>query len=86
MEVEFDTISPMSIDELERAVLDAHAQSDGRQLAKLYTAAADHYEHVGDVDAACFFLTQALVFALQEGADLAHTLQRRLHAYGREHL
>ena len=74
--ITFGKVPPveMPIVELERAVLEAHAQSDGLLLAKLYAAAADHYERLSDVDAACFFLTQALVFALQEGADLAQTL------------
>ena len=70
--------------DIEKAILDAHAQGDGLRLAALYCEAADLYEAAGDVDAACFFLTQAMVFALQDGADLAQTLRRRLHAYGRE--
>ena len=72
--------------QIERAIIDAHARHDGLQLARLYGDAADCYEKLGDADAACFFLTQAMVFALQEGVDLAQTLRQRLHAYGREEL
>ena len=38
----------------------------------------------GEIDAACFFLTQAYVFALSAGAPQADALRARLQAHGRE--
>ncbi|MCB1433638.1 MAG: hypothetical protein KDK75_14480 [Alphaproteobacteria bacterium] len=70
---------------LEAAILAAHAAGDEAALARLYGAAGDLRLAAGDIDAACFFHTQAHVFALS-AADLAaaaasHALLKR---YGRE--
>ena len=46
--------------------------------------AAGRLERAGDTDAACFFLTQAYVFALEGGLPAARHLHRRLAAHGRE--
>lgn len=66
---------------LEEAILAAHAAGDRRALAALYARAADS---LTDLDAACFFLTQAYVFALEAGAPEAAPLHARLKAHGRE--
>jgi hypothetical protein len=59
--------------DLETALLDAHAAGDGSRLAVLYGQAADAFSAAGDVGAACFCWTQALVFALEAGsADAGH--------------
>ena len=71
---------------LEKALIDAHTRGDGTILAELYERAADMSEADGDTEAASFFLTQALVFALQEGLDNSKVLRARLHTYGREAL
>ena len=63
-------------------VLDAHARGDGVALAGLYTQAADAAD---DIDASCFYLTHALVFALEAGLPEAATLNARLVAHGRAH-
>jgi hypothetical protein len=68
---------------LHAAILSAHAQHDLEQLVELYAIAADGEEAQGDVDAACFFLTQAFVFALEAGVARAYELNRRLVAHGR---
>ncbi|MDJ0826769.1 MAG: hypothetical protein QNJ16_14820 [Rhodobacter sp.] len=62
-------------------MLEAHARDDHRALVSLYTQAA---EVTGDHDAACFFLTQAYVFALDTGHSAASGLRRRLVVAGRE--
>jgi len=67
---------------LDQAVLDAHARGDGVALAALYTQAADE---AGDEDAACFYLTHALVFALEAGLPEAAIINARLVAHGRAH-
>lgn len=61
-------------------LLDAHARDDRAALVRLYTAAADQ---TSDVDAACFYLTHAYVFALDCGDPSAPALHARLVAQGR---
>ena len=69
---------------LEREILDAHAAGDRLRTARLYAQAASRAEQSGDVDRACFYLTQAWVFALEAGDPLADELRARLVAQGRE--
>jgi hypothetical protein len=66
---------------LDAALIAAHEAGDSVRLVRLYTRAANCAD---DVDAECFFLTQAYVFALQTGAPEATALHARLKAYGRE--
>jgi hypothetical protein len=66
---------------LEAQLLAAHEGDDRAALVRLYTEAADI---TNDVDAACFFLTYAYVFALEMGVPEASTLHARLKAHGRE--
>jgi hypothetical protein len=73
----------MDRDALDRQLLEAHAKKDGQSLVHLYTQAADQHEAEGDVDAACFFLTQAFVFALEAGTPEARALNMRLAERGR---
>ena len=67
--------------DLDRRMLSAHAAKDHRQLVRLYAEAA---EKVKDLDAACFYLTHAYVFALEAGSPEATALHARLKACGRE--
>lgn len=69
---------------LDQALLDAHRRRDGGALAELYARAADRREAEGDVDACCFYLVHAFVFALEAGIASAEALRARLVAYGRE--
>ena len=66
---------------LDRQLLKAHDANDTAALVSLYTQAADHTD---DVDAACFYLTHAYVFALERGYKAADALRERLAARGRE--
>lgn len=75
----------MDRDALDKALLDAHAREDGAALVRLYTLAGDQAEEQQDVDAACFYLTHAFVFALESGVPEAHDLNERLAGYGRAH-
>lgn len=70
-------------DTLNSALLQAHRVDDIEALVYLYTDAADAEEHESNVDAACFYLTHALVYALQAGLDEHAALRARLQAYGR---
>ncbi len=68
-------------EELESALLAAHSQRDLQALTTLYMDAADN---TPDLDEACFFLTQAYVFALDTGDKRATQLHKRLIELGRE--
>ncbi|WP_272010838.1 hypothetical protein [Roseovarius sp. ZX-A-9] len=67
--------------DLDTAMIAAHEQQDSAALIRLYTRAADE---ANALDAACFYLTHAYVFALEAGAPEAATLRSRLIAHGRE--
>ena len=68
-------------EDLDARILSAHAADDRAALVQLYTKAADL---ANDIDAACFFLTYAYIFALEAGAPEATELHARLKALGRE--
>lgn len=75
------TVESEKLDEMLRS---AHARDDAAALTELYTLAADQSEEIGDIDAACFYLTHAFVFGLQCGSDATRDLQQRLWRHGRE--
>lgn len=66
--------------DLNLALLAAHKADDKPALVRLYTQAADM---AADVDAACFFLTHAYVFALEIADTAVKVLHARLAAEGR---
>lgn len=76
--------SGMTPELLEEELLAAHANRDLHRLARGYARAADLAELGGQVDQACFFLTQGWIFALEAGDPLSDTLKARLIAHGRE--
>lgn len=76
----------MDREALDSALIDAHAWHDTAALVRLYTVAADEAEAHQDIDAACFYLTHAFVFALEAGEPEAPDLNRRLAERGRAHL
>lgn len=65
---------------LDNRLLTAHARNDKQALVTLYTQAADQ---AADIDAACFYLTHAYIFALETGAPAASALYDRLRQHGR---
>jgi len=67
--------------DLDQRMISAHEADDRRRLIKLYAEAADT---VNDLDASCFYLTHAYVFALEAGVPEACGLHARLKAHGRE--
>lgn len=69
---------------LNRTILDAHADGASGPLARLYAEVADLREAEGAADAACYYLTQAYVYALDAQDPLAASLHARLKARGRE--
>lgn len=75
---------PVDDNALDAAMLAAHETQDKEALVELYQQAANRREATGDVDAACFYLTHAYVFALDLGRDDAVDLYKRLKQHGRE--
>ena len=73
----------MERDDLDQALLQAHAEGDSTALIRLYSLAADAAEGAGEIDRACFYLTHAFVFALEAGDARADHLRARLHEMGR---
>ncbi len=69
---------------LDAAILSAHAKDDGAALAGLYAKAGRAHLAAGEIDAGCFFLTQAYIFALEAGHDDAPALRALLKQHGRE--
>jgi hypothetical protein len=75
-----------SIQQLDREIIDAHACGDGRRLAHLYSAAAQHFAAEGELDRAAFLFVNAYVWALDAGEDgVAAKVRRALMEMGREH-
>ena len=65
---------------LDAAVLSGHDES----LCQAYSDIAEHHATDGNLDSACFFWTQALVFALSAGdTGREAELRVRLAAHGR---
>ena len=69
---------------LDAALIKAHATGDAGGLVALYVQAADAEEAGGDIEAACFYLTHAYVFALEAGLPEAGPLNQRLAKHGRD--
>ena len=61
-------------------LLDAHDRDDRRGLVALYREAADSTD---DIDAACFYLTHAYIYALEMGDPAQDQIYLRLKAHGR---
>ena len=67
--------------DLDTQMIAAHAAHDLAALVRLYTQAADASN---DLDAACFYLTHAYIFALEANAPETGSLHARLVSQGRE--
>jgi|FLOH01.1.fsa_nt_gi hypothetical protein len=74
----------MSVEDIDRALLEAHAADDRPELVALYRQAGDMMLAAGRVGAGCFYLTHAYIFALDCGAPEAAAIHQTLVAYGRE--
>jgi hypothetical protein len=67
--------------DLDARLLAAHKAGDKTALVALYCEAADN---ATDIDAACFYLTHAYVFALETADPAAGEIRARLVAERRE--
>jgi hypothetical protein len=70
---------------LHAALLRAHLHGDLTDLVTLYSEAGKQALDAGRIDAACFYLTHARVFAMEAGDRREGALRALLCAYGREH-
>ena len=70
--------------ELNAALLGAHDRNDKETLVTLYRKAGQNFLDAGEIDAGCFYLTQAYIFALDTDHDTAPDLHRLLVTHGRE--
>ena len=66
---------------LNDAILEAHSQRDFVALVTLYQRASMETD---DIDEACFFATQAYIFALDTGHPNLNELHQFLCAHNRE--
>ncbi len=66
---------------LDARMIAAHEAGDKSELVALYTEAANL---ANDLDAECFYLTHAYIFALETGAAQSAALHARLISHGRE--
>lgn len=75
---------PRNRDDLDAALLAAHARGDHRALIDLYEQASQWAAQKNNQIAAGFYLTHAYVFALEQGDARAQGLHERLKAVGLE--
>ena len=69
--------------DLDDALLAAHARGDNSTLVRMYRQAGEAVLETNEVQG-CFYLTQAYVFALESGMDVAEDLRAVLVERGRE--
>ncbi len=74
----------MELKALDETLLAAHAAQDKSMLVSLYHQAGDHMLDLGNIDAACFYLTHAYIFALDTNDPSAGAIHRILASHGRE--
>ena len=72
------------MNELDVALCAAHARQDVPAMVTLYQQAGEDFLQQGDVDAGCFFLTHAYVYALDCGHEAESQIRAVLVGYGRE--
>lgn len=71
-------------DELDASIREAHRTGDLKRIATSYAQSGTLFADLGKVDEACFFWTQAYVFALDAGAEkLAKLMHDKLNAFNR---
>ena len=69
--------------QIDMDISDAFQKKQMDKVCSLYYEAANYFEKKVDIEAACFFYTQALVMALEENHDLKEKIIYKLEKYGR---
>ena len=71
-------------DELNANIIAAHKQNDRNNLSLLYERLGMSELKKNNIDAGCFFLTNAYTYALEENLNSAKKIHETLKLYGRE--
>ena len=71
-------------DELNANIIAAHKQNDRNNLCLLYERLGMSELKKNNIDAGCFFLTNAYTYALEENLNSAKKIHEILKSYGRE--
>ncbi len=69
--------------QLDSDIVDAFQKKQMDKVCSLYYEAANYFEDKADIEAACFFYTQALAMALEENHELKEKIIYKLEKYGR---
>ena len=69
---------------LDEELISAHQTHNLHRLVVLYQRAADEAFVRQDIDAGCFYLTHAYIFALEGNHPDSSAIHLRLMEYGRE--
>ncbi|MEL7343644.1 MAG: hypothetical protein AAFN59_02155 [Pseudomonadota bacterium] len=78
-----DPFTPQDRDRLHSDLLVAHEAADLNTLVALYRKAAETANDAGSSDRAAFYLTHAMVFALEAGHPDAEGIRAQLRSQGR---
>ena len=71
-------------DELNEKIIAAHKQNDRNNLSYLYESIGKSELKKNNIDAGCFFLTNAYTYALEQNLNSAKKIHGILKLYGRE--
>ena len=71
-------------DELNKKIIAAHKQNDRNNLSYLYESIGKSELKKNNIDAGCFFLTNAYTYALEQNLNSAKKIHGILKLYGRE--
>ena len=71
-------------DELNANIIAAHKQNDRNNLSLLYERLGMSELKKNNIDAGCFFLTNAYIYALEANLNSAKKIHEVLKLYGRE--
>jgi len=74
----------MDLADLDAALLSAHHLNDREALVALYQKAGQTCLSQNQVDAGCFYLTHAYIYALEQGQAEAADIHALLVLHGRE--
>ena len=73
-----------SSDEINENIIAAHKRNDLNNLALLYKSLGMYELEKSNIDAGCFFLTNAYTYALEQNLNSAKKIHEVLKLYGRE--
>ena len=70
--------------EINENIITAHKRNDPNNLALLYESLGMYELEKNNIDAGCFFLTNAYTYALEQDLSSAKEIHAILKLYGRE--